>query len=275
MKTRLIELLNADKSMAETADMAMYEFGLSRDKHYDVLVVAPGWKPDKIMADYNVEITCTKVHSYLSGYEVKGEDFLIAWIQCSSGASSLIDELTTCAYLNFDKLVFIGAVGSLVPEIGLGSLCTPKWSISGNLANGYLLENIRDYVPFGKVFPNNTAFVDDVIKHVESQGIEMKKVPVFCTDSIFCEYSHLDFIKSFGVQLIEMETSSFYLMADLMEKPAIALLAVSDNSATGDPLLARTDEQKRLYNITRKQVIPQIILDIARKRNHSIYVYKR
>lgn len=65
MKTRLIELLNADKSMAETADMAMYEFGLSRDKHYDVLVVAPGWKPDKIMADYNVEITCTEVHSYL------------------------------------------------------------------------------------------------------------------------------------------------------------------------------------------------------------------
>lgn len=56
------------------------------------------------------------------------------------------------------------------------------------------------------------------------------------------------------------------LMADLMEKPAVALLAVSDNSATGDPLLARTDEQKRLYNVTRKQVIPQIILGIAKMK---------
>ena len=96
----------------------MYEFGLSRDKHYDVLVVAPGWKPTKIMPDYDVEITCTKEHSYISGYEVKGDDFLIGWIQCSTGASSLIDELSTCAYLIFDKMVFVGAVGSLVSEIG-------------------------------------------------------------------------------------------------------------------------------------------------------------
>lgn len=55
----------------------------------------------------------------------------------------MIDELATCAYLDFDKLVFVGAVGSLVPEIGFGALCTPQWSISGNLANGYLLEDIR------------------------------------------------------------------------------------------------------------------------------------
>ena len=104
-------MLSADNSYAENRDIAMYEFGLSRDKHYDVLVVAPGWKPTKIMVDYDVEIICTKEHSYISGYEVKGKDFLLGWIQCSTGASSLIDELSTCAYLNFDKMVFVGAVG--------------------------------------------------------------------------------------------------------------------------------------------------------------------
>ena len=77
MKARMIRLLSADNSFAENKDIAMYEFGLSRDKHYDVLVVAPGWKPTKIMRDYDVEITCTKEHSYISGYEVKGDDFLI------------------------------------------------------------------------------------------------------------------------------------------------------------------------------------------------------
>ena len=186
----------------------------------------------------------------------------MGWIQCSTGASSLIDELSTCTYLNFDKMVFVGAVGSLVPEIGLGTLCTPEWSISGNLANGYLLEDIRQYRPFEKVYPNNPPFVQQVLELYP----DMLQAPVFCTDSIFCEYSHLDFIKSFGAKLIEMETSSFYLMADLMEKPAIALMAVSDNSANGDPLIGRTEEQKRLYNITRKQVIPKIIMDIARMK---------
>lgn len=48
MKARMIRLLNADNSFAENKDIAMYEFGLSRDKHYDVLVVAPGWKPTKL-----------------------------------------------------------------------------------------------------------------------------------------------------------------------------------------------------------------------------------
>ena len=159
-------------------------------------------------------------------------------------------------------MVFVGAVGSLVPEIDLGTLCTPEWSISGNLANGYLLEDIQQYKPFGKVYPNDPAFVQQVVE----QYPNMLQAPVFCTDSIFCEYSHLDFIKSFGAKLIEMETSSFYLMAALMEKPAIALMAVSDNSANGDPLVGRTEEQKRLYNITRKQVIPKIIIDIARMK---------
>ena len=262
MKERLVQLLNADKSCANSRDIAMYEFGLSRDKHYDVLVVAPGWKPTQIMAGDDVEITCTKEHSYISGYEVKGKDFLLGWIQCSAGASSLIDELSTCAYLNFDKMVFVGAVGSLVPEIGLGTLCTPEWSISGNLANGYLLEDMRQYKPFGKVYPNDPSFVQLVVERYP----DMIQAPVFCTDSIVCEYSHLDFIRSFGAKLIEMETSSFYLMADLMEKPSIALMAVSDNSANGDPLVGRTEEQKRLYNITRKRVIPNIITDIAKMR---------
>lgn len=260
MKKRMVQLLSADLSLSN--DLAMYEFGLSREKHYDVLVVAPGWKPNKLMSDCDVEITCTKEADYVSGYEVKGKEFLLGWIQCSPGASSLIDELSTCAYLHFDKLVFVGAVGSLASEIQLGTLCTPQWSVSGNLANGYLLEDIRQYVPFQRVYPNDPAFVQTVMARFP----DILSAPVFCTDSIFCEYSHLDFIRSFGCRLIEMETSSFYLMADLLEKPAIALMAVSDNIASGDPLVGRTAEQKRLYNITRKQRIPQIIIDIAKMR---------
>ncbi len=270
MKERLIQILSADPSLSREADVAAYEFGLSRDKHYDALVVAPGWKPDNIMADFpGVEITCTKKHSYLSGYEVQGEDFLLAWIQCSTGASSLIDELAACAYLDVDKLIFIGAVGGLVPEVGLGELYTPAWCIEGNLANGYLGEDILAYRPFGKVLPNTPAFVERVMERATEMGLTLKKAPVFCTDSIACEYDHLSFIKSFGTHLIEMETSSFYRMADLMEKPAVALLAVSDNSANGDPLIGRTEAQKVLYNRARREWIPRLITEIARMAQDS------
>ena len=155
MKKRLKELFDADTSTTDYGAAVFSEFGLSVDKHYDILVVAPGWKPSKIMNGFDVDIVTTATHSYISGYEVKGEEFLIAWIQTSPGACSLIDELSICAFLDFDKLIFLGAVGSLTKDIGLGEICTPSYCISGNLANGYLLEDINEYKPFGRVYPND------------------------------------------------------------------------------------------------------------------------
>ncbi|MBO4346574.1 MAG: hypothetical protein J5840_02935 [Lachnospiraceae bacterium] len=264
MKQRLKDIIEADKTTSDYNTAAFVEFGLSADKHYDILVVAPGWTPTKLMQGFDVEIICTAKHSYISGYEVKGDGFLIAWIQTSPGACSLIDELSMCAVLEFDELIFLGAVGSLTKDIGVGALCTPSFCISGNLANGYLLEDITEYKPFGKVFPNDTEYVLNVMELIGEMGYEIKQAPVFCTDTVLCEYAHMDFIKSFDVSLIEMETSSFYLMADLLEKPSAALLVVSDNSATGESLVLRTKEQKDKYNESRFNAIPQILLQIAK-----------
>ena len=266
MKKRLQDIFDADRSTKDYDAAIQTEFGLSTGKHYDLLVVAPGWTPQKVLADFDVEITCTADHSYISGYEVKGKDFLMAWIQISPGACSLIDELSLCAVLDFDQLVFAGAVGSLTKDLGIGAVCTPSFSISGNLANAYLIEeDITQYKPFGKVFPNDPEYVSKIRELITGMGYEISSEPVFCTDTVLCEYAHMDFIKSFGVRLIEMETSSFYLMADLLEKPAIALLVVSDNSATGESLVTRTKEQVEIYNASRFKVIPEILIKIAKE----------
>ena len=77
------------------------------------------------------------------------------------------------------------------------------------------------------------------------------------------EYTHLDEIRSFGTDLIEMETSTFYAIGKLMDVPAIALLVVSDNSATGVPLVGRSEEQQKRYNDSRCVVLPELICKIA------------
>ena len=76
-------------------------------------------------------------------------------------------------------------------------------------------------------------------------------------------WASLDEIKSFGTDLIEMETSTFYAIADLMDIPAIALLVISDNSATGVPLLGRGEELAQKYINTRSNIIPDMIFRIA------------
>ncbi|MBR5488270.1 MAG: hypothetical protein IKV72_01090, partial [Firmicutes bacterium] len=120
----------------------------------------------------------------------------------------------------------------------------------------YLMENPLDWKPFQEIFPNNPEWIDSVC---ELADFSVKKAKVFCTDSIFCEYNHLDFITGFQTDLIEMETSGFYRMAELLEKPSIALLVVSDNSITGQPLFGMSQEQLADFNHSCQVLIPQII----------------
>ena len=115
---------------------------------------------------------------------------------------------------------------------------------------------------FTKVFPD-MDYVETVIKIGKTKGYKIKKGSVFCTPSIAMEYTHLDEIKSFDTDLIEMETSSFYLMTDLFEVPGIALLVVSDNSASGAALVGRTEDQQKRYDFGRMVVLPDMILTLC------------
>ena len=126
----------------------------------------------------------------------------------------------------------------------------------------YLKNSIKDFVPFEKVEPE-MSFVDKVVDLAKENGFQLKKASVFCTPSIATEYYHLDEIKEFDTDLIEMETASFYIMADLLEVPAVALLVVSDNSATGTPLVGRTVAEEEKYCHGRNIVLSQMILKVV------------
>ncbi len=246
-------------------DMAYLAFGLDKNEHYDALVVAPSYSPYKLKMESYCTVTTLKEGSYIAGYLVEKDGLKIAWIKTSSSDSNLIDHIAVCAELTFDKLIFIGAVGALKPEFELGDLCTPSYSIAGGYAHTYLKDSIKDFVPFEHVEPDK-AFVDEIVTLAKENGYDLKKASVFCTPSIAGEYFHLDEIKEFNTDLIEMETAALYLMADLLEIPTIALLVVSDNSATGAALVGRTEKEEEKYNYCRNNALPNMILKVAAKK---------
>lgn len=260
MKEQLKAIVAKDREF-NAGDMAAEVFGFRRDVHYDMLVIAPGWNPLKILDRTNYEVTQTAAHVYVNGYEVKIGDRLIAWAQTGAGGCNLIDHLILCVDLDFDKLVFVGAVGGLKKGFEVGDVCVPVQCIEGTMVNAYLTGDIPSWKPFGTVVPADMDFVDQTMALAD---FPIRKASVYCTDSISCEYYHLDFIKGFGTDLIEMETSSFYRLADLMEKKAVALLVVSDNSANGEPLLGRDEDQQERYNAGRKVLIPRLLERIAK-----------
>jgi len=264
MNQKLVNILQ-NMQRYNASNLAEMTFGLNPDVEYDALVVAPGWKPTKIVTDSSFKTTVLAEHSYISGYLVEKDGLKIAWIQISSGGNNLIDHLTICGELKFKKLIFVGAVGALKEGFDVGDLCTPSYSVAGVFANAYLCEKLSDYKPFGTVYPDE-SYVNEVIALAKDNGYELKKASVYCTDSIALEYTHLEEIKAFDTDLIEMETSSFYELAKLFEVPAIALLIVSDNSATGQPLLGRNEAQQKKYNDGRKIIIPDLIYKIAKAK---------
>ncbi len=264
MKKKLKQIVDAFHKY-NSENMAFQAFGLSEDITYDALVIAPSFSPYKLKMERFCTVTTLKEGAYIAGYLVEKDNKKIAWIKIGSSAGNLIDHLALCAELTFKRMIFIGAVGALKEHFELGDVCTPSYSLSGSYADSYLKkDSIRETMLFSKTEPD-MKYVDEVIDIGKDKGYNIKKASVFCTPSIAMEYVHLDEIKAFNTDLIEMETSSFYLMTELFEIPGIALLVVYDNSASGAPLVGRSDKQQEKYDYGRNVVLPDMILTLAGK----------
>ena len=263
MTDKIKQILDNMRRYNNTSNLANSEFGLDETVVYDALVIAPSYGPDKIIKDASFRVTKLPSDGHCQGYLVEKDNVKLAWVKTAVGACNMLDYLLICGKLQFKKLIFIGAVGALNERFNLGDICTPSYSIAGTLANTYLKDSLRDYVPFEQIYPDKN-YVTQVIELAENSGYSIKEGSVFCTDSIIMEYTHLDEIKALGVDLVEMETATFYEIAKMMEIPAIAILVVSDNSATGIPIAGRTEEMQKIYEYSKFVVLPDMIYKIAK-----------
>ena len=82
------------------------------------------------------------------------------------------------------------------------------------------------------------------------------------TDSIFCEYFHLNEILEFGSEAIEMEIASFYRCMEIMGTEGIAILCVSDNPTTQNALVGRNDDDTSKFHKSRETLIPKLVLSM-------------
>ena len=175
MKDKMKQILdNFHKYNSE--HMAQQAFGLNDEIEYDALVVAPSFSPYKLHLEEKYKVTTMREGAYLGGYMVEAGDLKIAWIKIGSSASNLIDHLAICAELSFKKVIFIGAVGALKEGFDLGDICTPSYSISGSVADAYLMkDSIKEDMRFEKVYPDMT-FIDEMIELGKSLGHEIKSL---------------------------------------------------------------------------------------------------
>lgn len=236
-------------------------YGLDENEDYEAIILAPSWKPEKIFKNFDIKIEPIKIGPYYSSYIVQVDKKKYGYIQTSAGASNLVDCCLTLGNSKCNKIIFIGAVGALKDDMKLGDIITPSKSIAGDGASLYLYENISIDKFQTLVYPK-VELKENLMNIANKIGIEVKEKVVYCTDSIFCEYFHLNEILELGSEAIEMETASFYRCMEIMNKEGIAILCVSDNSATQNALIGRSEEDTEKFHKSRGELISKLILSL-------------
>lgn len=248
---------------ANLIDDILYKvYNIHKETYYDMAIIAPSWKPEKVFNDDD-NIILLKNNSHESSYEIYSNDLKIAYIQCGPGASSLTDAMLCLTNANIKNIFFIGAVGSLSNDYPIATIVTPKECISFDGVTPFFKTVIEKKMYGSSVYPHNVEYIDKIISIAKQNDINIQKEKVFCTDSILLEYSHMDEILATGSKLIEMETAAFYTCLKSMNKNGMALLVVSDNSQDKKSLISKTMEDKDKYNYVRHNVLRQLFNKIS------------
>lgn len=245
-----------------TADMLNVVYGLDSNKNYDAIIVAPSWTPHKIFMRYNPTIRIMKQGPYYSGYEVEVENKKFGFIQTSSCSGNMIDCCMMLGDSKCDNIIFVGSVGALSADLFLGDIVTPSYSIAGDGGSLYLYDSISKKNYRKKIF-QKVEYKKRLFTVAKMYDIDIKEKITYCSDTIFCEYYHLDEIKSLGSELIEMETAPFMRCMELINKSYNILLCVSDNSSSGNALVGRSKEDTNKFHASREIYVPKLILALS------------
>jgi purine-nucleoside phosphorylase len=240
------------------SDLMQALYGLDESFEYDLVIVAPSWKPEKIFSQIDCIIEHVKEGPYYNGYMLTIKDKKIAYIQTAAGASNVLDCCLTLGHGTCKQVVFIGAVGALKEDITLGDLIIPICSIAGDGASLYLDDQISTKNFLSYNYPDK-ALTHQIMQIGEAKQIPIARKVVYSTDSIYCEYSHLEEILEKGAEAIEMETAVFFRAMNLMEFQGTALLCVSDNSAVNQHLVGRSVEDTIRFHASRGTMVAELI----------------
>jgi purine-nucleoside phosphorylase len=226
-------------------------YGISSNEYFDCVFVVPHWDIYKVFTDSDVSIELFAKTDDTTAYEIKHNGKRYLYIVLSMGAPNIIDFCLACHKLNCDKYVFLGSVGSLVPEIRIGDFIIPEYSISGDGASLYLNDTLDTSNMFKPAYSDAT--LSKRIKDIcVSQNITVADGTPISVDSIFCEYAHLNEFITMGANAIEMESAAFFKAMKYINKPAAAVLVVSDNTSANQPLMGKDDTTRTKYRNARQ-----------------------
>jgi purine-nucleoside phosphorylase len=191
----------------------------------------------------------------------------ITYIVTGMGASNVNDMVLALGCTPCKKIIFIGSVGALDKNIGIGDIVIPEYSVCGDGACRYLTnKKLIDNDPFGeRNYPNKELFEKIVLRTSEITAKNNARYHIgknFSVDTIIAQFAHIDEIIGMSCNCIEMETSVLFKSAEICAINAAAVFSVSDNTILKKSLLSGVTEEEIDYEENaRRNILTKIVID--------------
>lgn len=247
------KIIKSFQENTHCSDLLHEIYGVSSAEHFDCVFIAPSWPIDKVFDSATTDITEIYSDRFSKSHRIKHNGKSYLYIQLRVGAPNIVDFCLSCHSANCAKFVFVGSVGSLIPELEIGDVIIPTCSISGNGATLYLDDKLSPEKMFERTY-SSPELNTELSRVCTSVALTTKNAMPISVDSVACEYAHLDGFRQMGATLIEMETATFFKAMQIIGKPASALLVVADNSAVGQHLVGQGADLRAKYHAVRSRI---------------------
>jgi len=244
-------------------DICLHGLGVTAEQVKENVIIAPWWEPSTLPRLGKAKLLSISAAQKVWNIKRKGAE--MTFIKTGIGAPQFMDALLALGVTNCKKIIFIGSVGSLDENIGIGDIVVPEYSVCGDGASRYLSPDLADV--FGeKTYPDPGLFKKakaETARLCEKHNVRWHVGRTFSIDTIFAQFAHIDTIVGMGCNVIEMETAAAFRAAKLMGIPLAALFSVSDNTVTNKSLVSgRTAEEMGYRKRVRGELFPEIILSL-------------
>ena len=226
-------------------------------------IVTPVWDVDVFASHLEsmVEISEGVVYQW----EHNGQ--LISFIRSGIGAPMTGDVILSLACTPCQRVIFTGSIGGLDSSMKIGDLLIPKKSLSGDGFSRYLGPDIETEDCFLQPAEPDSQLQMTLMKHASKickrESVALHSGTVFSIDSVIAQFFRLDYlVENFGCIGIEMETSSVFKAAKLVDIKASALLQVSDVIPLNKSLFSgRSKRGMERRHLIKRTVLAETVLD--------------
>ena len=250
-------------------DICLHNLKCEPEKIHERVVIAPWWKPD-LFTNFGADINSACDGEHVQIWNMHMEEFDFTYIRTGIGAPLVGDTTLALGCTPCKKAIFIGSVGSLDQNIGIGDIVIPEYSVCGDGVCRYLgKDRLKDNDTFGRaMYPDaelNSKITSATARICAENNVKWHTGKNFSIDTIFAQFSHIDEILDFGCNTIEMETATFFKAAEISNIAAGAVFSVSDNTVRNKSLFSgRTEEEMRYRHEVRANILPQIVLEAVK-----------